>query len=217
MDEAMSRESTQTTSISWAHEVLDAWHVGVVVFSATGHQLYASRAARALAASGDGFSLASDGPVAATVRQTRALRELISKFGDGTNSGIEWLRLSRPSGGRPYEVALCRLSGVNPADPRVAMFVAAPDAQFGVNASALRKLHGLTDLESQVAQCLMRGLAIRKISSELGLTLQTTRWYVQQLREKVDAASQSDLLRFMIRGITGVEVPCQPESIAKQN
>jgi DNA-binding CsgD family transcriptional regulator len=192
---------------SWAHAVLDFWHIGVVAFSAAGEQLFANRAARRLMEAGDGLSLGIDGRIESNVRGTRALRELIHDLAEGTRTGPEWLRVSRPSGARPYEVALCRLRVADGSDARVAMFVAAPDTPVGVELTALRKLHGLTDLEAHVAECFVRGLPVQNIGETLGLSLQTARWYVQQVRQKIEAASQTDLLRLVLRSVTGIEMP----------
>jgi DNA-binding CsgD family transcriptional regulator len=86
------------------------------------------------------------------------------------------------------------------------MFVAAPDTPIVLDPMALRRLHGLTDLEVRIAECVVRGLRVQDMASSLNLTPQTTRWYVQQVRQKLEATSQSEIVRILVRGVTGLSV-----------
>jgi hypothetical protein len=42
------------------------------------------------------------------------------------------------------------------------------------------------------------------IASMLGLSPQTTRWYVQQVREKLGATSQSQVIRVLLGGLAAM-------------
>jgi DNA-binding CsgD family transcriptional regulator len=190
---------------SSAEAVLDLWPIGVIGFSGDGRQLYANQAALAVAAAADGLTLAVDGPVASVPRETKALREAIRHIGEATEAAPEWLRLTRPSGARPYEVALCRLD-LRAGGAAVMMFVAEPDRPILLDPTALRRLHGLTELEVRIAECVVGGLAVPEIAARLNLTPQTTRWYVQQVRQKLEASSQSEAVRILIRGVTGLSI-----------
>jgi DNA-binding CsgD family transcriptional regulator len=198
-------EAAAAGSGSAAEAVLDLWPIGVIGFSSDGRQVSANQAALGLAAAGDGLMLAVDGPVAAVPRETRALREAIRHAGDAAGAVPEWLRLSRPSGARPYEVAVCRVEHGS-GEAMAMMFVAAPDTPIVLDPIALRRLHGLTDLEVRIAECVVRGLHVQDMASSLNLTPQTTRWYVQQVRQKLEATSQSEIVRILVRGVTGLSV-----------
>ncbi len=217
MLQAASDEADSARSVSCAVDILDCWHVAVFVFSAAGRQLFANRAARRLSALADGLSMAPDGPLASTSRETRALRETMRAVVQRTSAGSAALRLGRPSGARPYEVALHRIASAPAHDSLVVMFVAAPDSSIRIDAGVLRTLHGLTELESEVANCLVYGMHVREMAPALGLSLQTARWYVQQVRQKLDATSQNDVVRFLIRGITGIDAFADAQSAKKQN
>jgi DNA-binding CsgD family transcriptional regulator len=210
-----SWQGSQMPSPGWAVSLLDLWHVGVVGFSAGGKQVYSNRAARQLASCRDGLSFAIDGPVASSVADTRSLRELVRQLADGTRPGPEWLRLSRPSGALSYEVTLCRSIAQNRDDPRVTMFVAAPDETVVCDPVVLRRLHSLTELEAGVAVSVAKAMPIPAIAAELDLSIQTARWYVQHVREKMEAASQGHLVRMMLRGLAAIEwppIPLEPKS-----
>ena len=201
----------------WLTSVLDLWHIGLVCLSATGRHVYANRAARRLAASGDGFSLTPDGPAASSAAATRGLRDLLRELSDGRRPGPEWLRVIRPSGAPSYELALYRLPHAAEHGPAVAMMIAAADDPIACDAAALRRLHGLTDLEGSVAECLARAMHVQEIAATLDLSTQTARWYVQQVREKMGAASQSEVIRLLLRGlgamVHGSSVPVQPNPV----
>ena len=198
-------EVSAARSGSSAEAVLDLWPIGVIGFSSEGRQVYANQAALGIAAAGDGLVLAVDGPVAAVPRETKALRETIRHVAEAPGAAPEWLRLSRPSGARPYEVAVCRVEHGG-GEALAMMFVAAPDTPIVLDPIALRRLHGLTDLEVRIAECVVRGLHVQDMASSLNLTPQTTRWYVQQVRQKLEATSQSEIVRVLVRGVTGLSV-----------
>jgi DNA-binding CsgD family transcriptional regulator len=189
-------------SLEPIESLLDLWHIGVVAFSESGGQVYANRTARQLASACDGLSFTVEGPVAATATQTRTLRKLVRQLADNEpRRGPEWLRLSRPSGAAPYEVILCRAAVSPVAGAAVMMFVAAPEDSIACDRVALRRLYRLTDLEASVAECVGKGMPMSAIAAALNLSLQTTRWYVRQVREKMGAQSQGHLIRIMLRGL----------------
>ena len=195
----------------WSESLLDLWHVAVVGFSRAGRHVYTNHAARGLAAKNDGLTFAVDGPVASSTGQTRQLRDLIRQLANGTRRGPEWLRLARPSGAAAYEVALVASPDGRQDGPAVAMFAAAPDEPVVCCRDALQRLHGLTVLEADVAECVVKSMPIPELAQTLDLSLQTARWYVQQVREKLDAASQGHVIRTLLRGLAAVEWPAIPE------
>ena len=190
---------------TWAESFLDLWHIALVGFSNAGRQVYANRAARQLASRNDGLSFAVDGPVASSVAQTRLLRELIHQLSAGGLQGPQWLRLKRTSGARSYEVALIRTPAAGRDGPVVAMLASAPDLPVACHPGALHHLHGLTELEASIAGCLVEAMPIADMAPALDLSLHTTRWYVQQVREKLDAASQGHAIRSLLRGLASVD------------
>jgi DNA-binding NarL/FixJ family response regulator len=62
-------------------------------------------------------------------------------------------------------------------------------------------------MEAQIAQFLVKGACIRHIADECGLTLNTARWYLKQIVQKVGANSQAELLRLLLRGPVAVFPP----------
>ena len=182
--------------------ILDQWHIGVVVFAPDGRQLLTNAAAARIAAAQDGFSLGSRGPRAATALETRELREALRTLAEGQEDRA-WLRLRRPSGARSYELALQRVKSSDTV--AVIIFITESDASPAIDLPALRKLHRLTDLEARVAVCLGQGQQVRDIAPALGLSVETARWYVQQVRLKLDAATQADAVRLLIGSVTTLQ------------
>jgi DNA-binding CsgD family transcriptional regulator len=192
---------------AWMVSVIESWHIGLVALSGSGRQAYTNRAARYLAASADGFALTNDGPLAANRAATRELRDLVRELNGGRRPGPEYLRLDRPSGAPSYEVMLHRVAGAGQDGPRVVMLIGAPDAPVVCDEKALRRLHRLTKREASVAECLARAMPMQEIAATLHLSRQTARWYVQQVREKMDAASQGEVIRVLLRGLATVQWP----------
>lgn len=71
----------------------------------------------------------------------------------------------------------------------------APGATDGM----LRALFGLTPGEARVARRLAEGRSLEDIGADLGLTRETTRWYVKQLLAKVGVSSQAQLVSVLTR------------------
>jgi DNA-binding CsgD family transcriptional regulator len=163
-----------------------------------------NRAAREIVQTGDGLSFAAEGPVGSNVPETRRLREVIRALASGTRTGPEWLRLSRPSGAHAYELALCRPPAQSPGQPAVTMFIATPDESLVCDVAALRALYGLTHLEALVAESVASAKETHEIAASLDLSVQTTRWYVQQVREKMGALNQKAVIRSILWGVAAM-------------
>jgi DNA-binding CsgD family transcriptional regulator len=157
-------------------------------------------------ARGDGLFVARDGVSAAATNETRQLRESIRLAADGSRTGPEWIKATRPSGRRAYELIVCPVPPLADSDLRVLVLVTDSDATMSLDPMALRTFHGLTDLESRVALCLVQGMHVRQLATALGLSHETARWYGQQVRQKLDAASHADVVRLLTRSVAALDL-----------
>jgi DNA-binding CsgD family transcriptional regulator len=190
-------------STSWLHAVLDLWHLGVVGLAPGGRPVYANRTMERMAAARDGLGLSPAGPMGADAHATQSLREAVRRVALSTAPTTEWLRLRRRTGARPYEVALRRLE-TGADEPAVVMVVGDPDASFAVDIEAIQRLHGLAPLEARVAASVSEGASVAELMRRHDLSINTVRWYVQRVREKLEVERQQDMLRLIVRGVIGI-------------
>jgi DNA-binding CsgD family transcriptional regulator len=96
---------------------------------------------------------------------------------------------------------IARLGAVIPGAPapRVAIFIAEPDAPPVIDRTALADAYSLTRRESEVAVLLADGLALEDIASRLGLGVGTVRNHLKRAFDKTSARSQSSLVA-LVRG-----------------
>jgi DNA-binding CsgD family transcriptional regulator/PAS domain-containing protein len=191
---------------TWLQSLLDCWHIGVIGLSANGFHVFTNEAARRIVAKGDGLFVAREGVSTATTHETRQVRESVRRAADGSQTGPEWIKATRPSGARAYELSVYAVPAVNGSELRVIVLVTDPEASMSLDPTALRTLHGLTELESRVAVCLAQGMHVRQLAASLGLSHETARWYGQQVRQKLDAASHADVVRLLTRSVAAIDL-----------
>jgi DNA-binding CsgD family transcriptional regulator len=196
----------QRTTDTGLQSLLDVWRIGVIGLSANGFPVFTNDAARRIGVGGDGLFVARDGVSAATTNETRQLRESIRLAIDGSRTGPEWIKVTRPSGARAYELLVYPVPAPAESDLRVIVLVTDAEAAMSLDPMALRTLYGLTDLESRVAVCLVQGMNVRQLAATLGLSHETARWYGQQVRQKLDAASHADVVRLLTRSVAAIDL-----------
>jgi DNA-binding CsgD family transcriptional regulator len=193
------------TPETWLRSLLDYWHIGVIGLSGNGFHVFTNEAARRIVARADGLFVGREGVSAATSHETRQIRECVRLAAEASRPGPEWIKVTRSSGARAYEVSVCPVPALNGSELRVILFVTDPEASISLDAAALRTLHGLTELESRVAVCLAQGMHVRQLATALGLSHETARWYGQQVRQKLDAASHADVVRLLTRSVAAID------------
>jgi DNA-binding CsgD family transcriptional regulator len=112
------------------------------------------------------------------------------------------LSCERPSGKRPYVIHVLPLhqGGIGEAstDARTLVVIIDPEREHESAAALLRRLHGLTNAEAQVAIRLMRGANLKQISDELSVSLTTVRTHLQHVFDKTDTHRQAELVRHLL-------------------
>jgi len=162
----------------------------------------------------DGLVLDGDGPAAATPKQTGELRHAVAgaartAAGKGTGAGAV-MRLARPSGRAALEAVVAPIghetSPLFEGRVACAIFVSDPDGGDERPPAQLASLYGLTPMEAEVASRIVRGLPLRAISEDLGITIHTVRGHLKQLFAKTDTHRQPELVRVLLTGLAGIRL-----------
>ncbi len=186
-------------------DYLDGLTQGVVLLDAMGRILHANRPAAAMAAPEDGIALAADGLLAATREATRGLRAAIARaagVGPGPRQG-DCLVLPRPSGRRPFAVAVCPLAADAGAylfgHPAVLVEIRDLAATDPAPEGLLARCFALTATEARVAGLLLEGLDRQEIAARLGIAGNTARTHIARLMGKTDTHRQAELVQLLGR------------------
>ena len=65
-------------------------------------------------------------------------------------------------------------------------------------AALLRRLHGLTNTEAQVALRIVRGADLKQVSEELSVSVTTVRTHLQHVFDKTGTHRQAELVRTLL-------------------
>jgi DNA-binding CsgD family transcriptional regulator len=100
---------------------------------------------------------------------------------------------------------------LRPADPSIAATNLRPAAIGTIRAksdpdprsvaSAIEKIHGLSEREAALATSMMRGEGIVEAGASLHLTPETSRNYSKRIYSKTGARGQADLVRLLLQGL----------------
>ena len=83
------------------------------------------------------------------------------------------------------------------SEAQVLMVVSDPECLPTPTACRLGLFFGLTPAESRLAEALVSGRTIAGYAEQQGITQNTARWLLKQLREKTECRRQSDMVRLM--------------------
>jgi DNA-binding CsgD family transcriptional regulator len=108
----------------------------------------------------------------------------------------------RPSGKRAFVIHVMPLhpTGVddNPRAPSALIVIKDPERETEPATILLRRLHGLTVGEAEVAVRLTGGTSLREIASELSVSYHTVRTHLQHVFDKTDTHRQGELIRLLL-------------------
>jgi DNA-binding CsgD family transcriptional regulator len=188
---------------------LEAVPHAVLVLDADRRVTLANRAARAVLERRDGLHLDSDGRLTTTLpADASALRELV---GGSVSRGARRprsVRIHRPGTGRTDLVAVVladfephdRTSGADRTSRPSVLFVCDPEAAPTPMAEVIGRFGDVTPAELRVAACFAEGLTPRRIAERLEIEVSTAQTHLKNLRAKVGAGTQSQLMRLLLLG-----------------
>lgn len=193
---------------------LDQLVFACLVLDRCGRVLAMNRAAREMAAEGDGLSL-EDGHLCAADRvDTARLRALthavgLTMTGRGLHSGGP-LAVARPSGRRALNLLVLPYRGsLEPGPgplPAAIVFAADPELCEAPQPDVLAGLFGLTAAESRVAAALVEGHTPESAAGRLGLSAHTVRNQLKNVFAKTGTGRQPELVRLLLAGVAQVRV-----------
>jgi len=184
---------------------IDAIPTAVILLDCAGCVLHANPKASRILEIGDGLVIKEKRIQAQNMRESQALRGLISaalapNFHPGeTEIGTTSIRRRK---GLPFEVLVTPLKSdsIVPGKHAAAMmFVVDPDQRVRPPEELLRKLFGLTSAEARVAVQLSDGAPFQQVSDKLGISRNTLKSQVGSVYGKIGINRQSDLIRLLMQ------------------
>jgi DNA-binding CsgD family transcriptional regulator/PAS domain-containing protein len=183
--------------------LIDRLDKAAVMTDGTGRPVLVNPRAAAILDANDGLVLAPGGLTGATPAATGRLRAAVAEAA-AASGGIRRVTLARPSGRAALVVDALPLSRIDAevpgaATPRVALFIAEPDAAPGIDRETIGDVFGLTRREAEVAALLADGMELAAIARMLDLSPGTVRNHLKRAFEKTGTHSQAALVA-LLRG-----------------
>jgi DNA-binding CsgD family transcriptional regulator/PAS domain-containing protein len=185
--------------------VLDSNPAAILFLNTERQIVYANRSAEALRSASDGIRWSKDRIVIARKAEQAQLDTFVGSVVRGTQSiaargGL--MRVTRPSGKRPYAVLVTPVGGSLPAlselRPSVLIVITDPDAIALLPKDRLRGAFLLTDAEAQLAALIAAGDDLRCAAAKLGIQYGTARVRLAQIFQKTDTRRQGELVRVLL-------------------
>ena len=204
-------ESIQLT-LDNAVEALNRLAQGVVIVDNKGQPTFLNRAAEAMLAEADGIAIRDRELQLGKGSETALLRPMIAAAiqGKAGSAAEGTLLVSRPSQQRPYSMLvapLCGASGpVVPESARAIIFIRDPrQTSLRIDGAYLRKVYGLTPMETALTLELMHSGGLQAAADVLGIAHSTARSYLKRVFEKIGVHRQAELLRLLTELHTAFE------------
>lgn len=203
------RTQNQLTALATSNGALagalEAVRNGIVVVGPECLVLNLNSAAETILRAEDGLFHRQGRITAAGIRADRELRRALHcALADGTTdvpSGQAFTCV-RPSGKRPYVIHVLPLARATSDEtsrgPAALVLIVDPERENESATTLLRRLHGLTATEAEVAVCISRGTSLKQISDELSVSYQTIRTHLQHVYDKTDTHRQGELVRLLL-------------------
>jgi DNA-binding CsgD family transcriptional regulator/PAS domain-containing protein len=186
-------------------EMMEQSPTGVLLIAESGKVLFANRAARTMAETGDGFLLRGERIEVLNRQSHQALQRMIAGATgrptrvDAARGGV--MRLPRTSGKADFAVVAAPLGrGTAWAEARPVAFVLVTDPETtSMRPEAMiRQLFDLSPAETRVAQRLMMGDNPEQAAATLNVTIATARWHLASLYRKTGTSRQAQLVRLLL-------------------
>lgn len=199
---------------------LDHLPMGVILIDGEGRVLQMNHAARNLVAEADGLTIDRFGACRTAQSDETALLDKLIGITAQTGAGRATtpggtMRISRPSGLRPYSLLAVPLAGERHPDTSpsaaAALFVSDPESTPRMPSEILTGFYGLTEKESRMTLLLLQGMKLKDAADELSITDNTARTHLKRIFHKIGVNRQSELIRTILSG------PAMCASIKKLN
>ncbi len=190
--------------------LLDRNPLAIVLLDEKGRVILANQAARELAESGDGVTIADDSLALVRRVDDAMLQRMI---GDAikapSHSGAVpggAMSALRPSGKRPFSILVSPLSPhsflMTTLRPTVCVVIADPEKRALIPTDRLRAVYGLTRSEARLAAQLAAGEDLRSAAATLGIGYATARTQLTAIFRKTETRRQGELIKLLLTAAT---------------
>jgi DNA-binding CsgD family transcriptional regulator len=205
MDHRIAELETERDAALHALEYLP-W--GVILVDDHGNRLATNRRAQAILLAQEGLMAHGDSLRAVVGEESARLDRLLNGALKGTGGGGGSISITRPLKAQPLGVVVIPLRSdpeelADPA-PAAAIFISDPDMPLGGNERRLRELYALTAVEARLASRLSQGQSVEEAAMAMGVTVNTARAYLKRIYSKLGVRRQSDLIRRLLLGLSGL-------------
>jgi len=192
-----------------AMELLDRHPAAILLLDEHKRVVYANSRAEALCAARDGLTRSVKGISARSGQDDERLQALVASalsplVSPGAAPGGV-MRISRPSGKRPYAAVVSAVSGKYPAlsvlRPAVCVMITDPEAEQDTPHSRLQAIFGFTAAEARLAALLADGEDLRSAAARLNITYGTARARLAEIFQKTETRRQGELIRLLLTTI----------------
>ncbi|MFL6084198.1 MAG: helix-turn-helix transcriptional regulator [Mycobacterium sp.] len=194
--------ATQNVALAGA---LEAVRHGIVIVGPECTVLNLNSAAETILRAEDGLHHRHGRITATGMRTDQELRRAVHcALADGTTDVPTGQAFTcvRPSGKRPYVIHLlplpCDEANETSRGPAALVLIIDPERENDSATTLLRRLHGLTATEAEVAIRISRGTSLKQVSDELSVSYQTIRTHLQHVYDKTDTHRQGELVRLLL-------------------
>lgn len=171
--------------------LLDEWAYGVVLVTADGRLLHATRTGRQGLARTRALGLAEGRLLAADAEQQNALVQALVRGAGGLRSLLTLA--DREGGSLTFAVVPLRPEAGHP--PRVALVFSRPSVCDALMLCFFARSHGLTTAEEQVLAILCQGCSAPQVAAQLNVAVSTVRSHVRSLCAKTNTQGVRALVK----------------------
>lgn len=193
-----------------SEETLNRMTAGIIQLDSKRCIALANAAAESILRAKDGLSRVGASVNARRSSENAQLHQLISEAvatsaGNGAaRSPGGYLRISRPSGKRSYNVLISPLGldrvVLSSTVPAALMLVTDPEQRSPVDEAGLSELYGLSPTEARIVAGIASGQSLRELSIQLDVTFNTARTLLARAMSKTETNSQNALIRLVLVG-----------------
>jgi DNA-binding CsgD family transcriptional regulator len=209
MDRRIAELKTERDAALHALEYLP-W--GVILVDHHGHRLAANRRAQAILLAREGLMVHGDAVRAVIADESGRLERLLQTALRETEGGGS-ISITRPLKAQPLSVVIIplpsRSEDLGDRVPAAAIFISDPDMGLDGNEQRLRELYGLTAVEARLTTRLLQGESVEEAAAQMRVTVNTARAYLKRIYSKIGVRRQSDLIRRLLLGLSGLSQPSQ--------
>jgi DNA-binding CsgD family transcriptional regulator len=191
----------QRCAREWSESALDQLDVAVFIVNSDGRILHTNHRADTLIRTSPASGLETRGPflTASDHSNHEVLAGLLKKLDRGGGYSVHAL----PNTTLTLFLTARVYSGFHllPACRLITVFAIDMQSSPMSSAERLRTLWSLSNKEAGFATLLLQGLGVKEIGVQLGLTVETSRWYCKEVMRKVGVKRQSQLVSRLLRGM----------------